>query len=387
MELKDNTRKHEFAEKVIYKKQFKGDNYKLIYHIVNSFYKLLDGNRQVLAKILLKYVQDSNANIKKITTEVFSKYDRSQSQLVCYNCFSHIKDILTEEDLAFSHAGKKRFIQLNEIKFILYRITKHLVDTSGCRSILTNNYFLESGFRNTYKEKTMKSLSAHKLAQILQVLAKIQYLYITYNTKSQRVVQIGPNNPYYLLSCVPNLDEQEMASNSGRKFDLLKSEKAALQSALTVIRKELDDANKKIEQLEQELNSYQSKYDDLVEMVLEKEKTIEELTRKENISNTDDNNYYENKNCELNRQLIAAEEQINNMVSKQEYETLKAELDNADIKIQSMEKQINDVTVSHKQESSDSKIKQLEEKNELLMDMLVEKEAEIEQLKAQGQSV
>lgn len=38
IKLKDNTKKSEFAIRLIYTKQFKGDAYRIVFHIVNTFY-------------------------------------------------------------------------------------------------------------------------------------------------------------------------------------------------------------------------------------------------------------------------------------------------------------------------------------------------------------
>jgi len=195
-----------------------------------------------------------------------------------YNCFSQIQEVLTPEDQFFLKSGKSRRVTVKEFKFLLKRITKKVFNSKGCKSVMTNKYFLGSGLQKTFKAKTSKALCRNKLAHILQVLRKHKYLHITHNNKNQRVVQIGPNNPFYLIASVPDVDGQELSTLTDRKVSQLTSENILLQSSVDSLRGELDEARTRIDTLDEENGSLQQNNDLLMNMLSERDERIEQLT-------------------------------------------------------------------------------------------------------------
>ncbi len=275
--IKDKSKKREFLNRLIYAKQFKGDDYKLVFHIVNTCYKLVDGSREKFSKIISWYShggQDTQAYLSK----VLSDYDPIFHDMFRYNCFSQIEEVLTLEDMYFLKSGKHRLVTQKEFKFLLQRITKKVYNSKGCKSVITNNYFLNSGLKGKYKEMTTKALCRNKLAHILQVLQKHQYLYITYNHKSRRVVQIGPNNPFYLLSNVPDVEEQDVSTLTERKVSELTSKNKMLQSAVDLMRGELEEARIQTDTSDGQIESLQQKNDLLVNLLCERDEEIKQFT-------------------------------------------------------------------------------------------------------------
>jgi hypothetical protein len=205
---------------VIYPEQFKQDEYKLLYHIVNVCYTLLGMDR--LVKVVKKYCSNYDQGMLE---SVLEKYNKDSDSLFRYDCFTHIRDVLVDEDMYFTRSGKKRVVTLNEYKFLLQRITRKLYLSPSCKSVMVNKFF--HAMKADYRKCSAKTLDAHKLAHILQVLHKHKYLHITYNSKNQRVVQIGSANPYYQLTKVPNLNEaeiQDVPTKTDREMNQLRSE-------------------------------------------------------------------------------------------------------------------------------------------------------------------
>jgi hypothetical protein len=209
-----------FLKSVIYPEQFNKNESKLLYHIVNVCYTLLGIKR---LKIVVKmYCPDYNPTTLE---SVLAKYDVHSDSLFRYDCFTHIRDVLVDEDMYFTRSGKKRVVTLNEYKFLLQRITRNLYLSPGCKSVMVNKFF--HTMKADYRKYSAKTLDDHKLAYILQVLQKHKYLHITYNSKYQRVVQIGPANPYYQLTKVPDLDKaeiQDVSTKTDREINQLRSD-------------------------------------------------------------------------------------------------------------------------------------------------------------------
>ena len=277
IKIKDKTKKREFLDRLIYAKQFKGDDHRLVFHIVNTCYKLVDGSVEKLSKIISWYssgVEDTHTYL----SELLGEYDPTYHNMFRYNCFSQIQEVLTPEDKYFLKSGKLRRVTVKEFKFLLQRITKKVFNSNGCKSVMTNKYFLGSGLEKEYKTKTTKALCRNKLAHILQVLRKHKYLHITHNNKNQRVVQLGPNNPFYLIASVPNVDGQEVSTLTDRKISQLTSENTLLQSSVDSLRGELDEARMQINTLGEENKSLQQNNDLLMNMLSERDERIEQLT-------------------------------------------------------------------------------------------------------------
>jgi hypothetical protein len=275
--IKDKSKKREFLDRLIYAKQFKGDDYKLIFHVVNTCYKLVDGNRNKFSKIISWY-SSAGQDMQVYLSEVLSEYDPEFFDMFRYNCFTQIEEVLTPEDRYFIKSGKKRLVTLREYKFLLQRITKHVFKSKDCKSVMVNNYFLGSGLEEDYKKKTAKGLCRNKLAHILQVLQKHQYLHITYNHKNQRVVQIGPHNPFYLIDSVPDVEEQEVSTLTDRKVLELISENELLKSTISLLQEEFEEARVKIDMLDRQVESLQGEKDLWVEMLTERDEEIKQLT-------------------------------------------------------------------------------------------------------------
>ena len=274
---KKKGKEEEFLDRLVYAKQFKGDDYKLIFHIVNTCYKLVDGNRKKLSKIISWY-SSGEEDTSAYLSNILSEYDPAFHDMFRYNCFSQIEEVVVTEDMYFLKSGKPRRVTLKEFKFLLQRITKKVFHSKGCKSVITNSYFLNSGLKEKYKEETTKALCRNKLAHMFQVLQKHQYLHIAYNNNSRRVVQIGANNPFYLLSSVPDVEKQAVSTLTERKVSELTSENAMLQSAVDLLRGELDEARMQADTSDGEIESLQQKNELLVNMLCERDERIEQFT-------------------------------------------------------------------------------------------------------------
>ena len=277
LNIKDTSKKKEFLQNLIYAKQFNGDNYKLIFHIVNTCYKLIDGSVEKLSTII-SWNSDNSQDNQLYLSDVLDRYDPAFSDMFRYNCFSQIKELLNPEDMYFLKSGKKRLVTLKEYKFLLQRITKHVFKSKGCKSVMVSNYFLCSGLNKDYKKKTTKSLCRNKLAHILQVLQKHQYLHITYNSKNQRVVQIGPKNPFYPLLSVPDVEEQEVSTQIERKVSELESNNKLLKSTMNLLREEFEEARVQVDMLGRQVESLQREKELLTVKLCERDEEIEKLT-------------------------------------------------------------------------------------------------------------
>ena len=251
----------EFFDKLVYPKQFKGDIYQITFHVVNTCYGMLDGSKSYLAKIISVY-SSPGENIGLYLSEVLSEFDPHKQNMFRYNCFTQIEERLSPEDMCFYTSGKKRLVTLKEYKFILQRVTQHVFKSKYHKSVLVNKFFLGSGFEKTYKIKTTKSLYSHKLTHVLQVLQKHGYLHITNNNKSQRVVQIGPNNPFYLIRSVPDVEAQDVNTKTDRMITGLTSENKMLQATIGLMREELTEANMQVDTLDEQIESLQHEKDE-----------------------------------------------------------------------------------------------------------------------------
>ncbi len=277
IDIKDKSKKREFLDKLIYAKQFGGDDYRLVFHIVNACYSLADGRRDRLSKVI-SWHSTCQEVAEDYLSDVLSEYDPAYSDMFRYNCFSQIKEVLALEDMFFLKSKKPRRVTLKEFKFLLQRITKNVFNSKGCRSIMTNGYFLSSGLEKTFRKETAKALCRNKLAHMFQVLEKHQYLHITNNNKNQRVVQIGPNNPFYMLSSVPDVEKQAVSTLTERKFSQLTSENTMLQSAVDSLRGELDEARMQADTSDGEIGCLQQENELLVNMLCERDEEIKQLT-------------------------------------------------------------------------------------------------------------
>lgn len=277
LNIKDKSKKREFFDRLVYYKQFKRDDHKLVFHVVNACYGLVDGRRDRLSTIVSWYSSCQEV-AEDYLSDVLSEYNPAYTDMFRYNCFSQIKEVLAPEDMYFLKSGKPRRVTLKEFKFLLQRITKHVFKSKGCKSVMTNSYFLGSGLEKTFKEKTTKALCRNKLAHILQVLQKHQYLHITNNNKNQRVVQIGPNNPFYMLSSVPDVEKQAVSTLTDRMIAELTSNNEMLQSAVDSLRGELAEAHTQADTSDGEIESLQQKNDLMINLLCEKDEEIKQLT-------------------------------------------------------------------------------------------------------------
>ncbi len=277
VKIKDKYTQKEFLNRLIYAKQFKGDDYKIVFHVVNTCYKFVDGSVEKLSKIISWY-SSGGEHVEAYLSDVLSEYNPTGGDMFRYNCFSQVQEVLTPEDKYFLKSGKSRRVTLKEFKFLLQRITKKVFNSKGCKSVMTNKYFLGSGLEKEYKTKTTKALCRNKLAHILQVLQKHKYLHITSNNKNRRVVQIGPNNPFYLIASVPDVDGQEVSTLTDRKVSHLTSENTLLQSSVDSLRGELGEARTQINTLDGQNGSLQQNNDLLMNMLSERDERIEQLT-------------------------------------------------------------------------------------------------------------
>ena len=264
----------EFYNRIVYPEQFNGSAVKLIYHIYNVFYPITNGDAGYIKRVVQIYLPDTAEQIiDKHLQAVASKYnDEKSSNIIRFDCFTCIQQDLTEQDMFFEHSNKHRKVTLAEFKFILRRATAK-VYKSGGSATMVNNYFMKAGFKAEYFKYTGKALSPNKITHIMQVLQKYNYLHITYYDGRSRVVQLGFNNPFYVLHGIPEVDEQQVTTKADRTIVHLAEQVKMLQSGLDSLKEELEHANTEVEKLldEKEL---------LVNLMTERDEEIEQLQGK-----------------------------------------------------------------------------------------------------------
>ena len=275
--FKDESRKIEFANRLIYTKQFNGDAYRAVFHIVNTFYPIMNGDYNRLTNIVRNFITNK-IKADQLLTMVLDKYAPNYGSMFRYDCFTEIDQHLTDDEMYFMQSGKRRLVTLREYKFLLKRITKNVYNSDGCKSILTNSYFHGEGIKEEYKKYAKKSFSSHKLTHILQIVQKHHYLHISYNSRNQRVVQIGPNNPFYLIDSVPDIEEQDVATKTDRMIARLTSENKVLQTAVDLLREELAEAHTRANTLGGQIESLQQENKLMLNSLCERDEEIKQFT-------------------------------------------------------------------------------------------------------------
>jgi hypothetical protein len=110
---------------------------------------------------------------------------------VFYSAFGYI---LEEELDSADLKGNLQNIHLDEVQYILYRITRK-VYTEGKPCILARAYFLT--MREDFEKRTGRKLNNHKLAQITKLLTRYGYLTTMTGHNRPTIYDIGRNNPFY----------------------------------------------------------------------------------------------------------------------------------------------------------------------------------------------
>lgn len=207
----------EFYNRIIYPEQFNGSAVKLTYHVYNVFYPMTGGSEDKIKKVVQNYLPDTAEYIiDKHLQAVASKYDATKSgNVIRLDCFTCIQQELTDTDMYFEHSTIHRKVTLAEFKFILQRATARVYKAGGSTP-LVNNYFMGKGLKAEYCKYTGRAISTNKIAHIMQVLAKYNYLHVTYHSSGSRVVQLGSNNPFYVLRGIPEVDEQMVTTKTDR---------------------------------------------------------------------------------------------------------------------------------------------------------------------------
>lgn len=240
-----------FFDKVIYPTQFNDDTYKYktIFHIVNVCYPIYEGNLKGIKSVLHKYIKEYDHNILQ---EILGKYDYAKQNMFRFNSFTHLTDILQPDDYKFRNGTRR--ITLKEFKFIVQRITQNLYKSEGCKSVLVTEFFLneknnrgsdtKTGLPVEFHRYTKRQITKHKVIHIIHVLAKYKYFNQTYSNTNQRILQIGPANPYYELTEVPDITTEDIVhvrTQEDRKMQELNS---AMKTVTDALRKEQESSGK-----------------------------------------------------------------------------------------------------------------------------------------------
>jgi hypothetical protein len=90
--------------------------------------------------------------------------------------------------------GKNQGVTIEEVQFILYKITKK-VYTEGKPCVLARNYFCK--FAKDFEAHTGRKWNDHKLAQITRLLDEYGYITKIEGHHTPSIYDIGPNNPFY----------------------------------------------------------------------------------------------------------------------------------------------------------------------------------------------
>ncbi len=249
-----------FFDKVIYPTQFAGDTYKLIFHIVNLFYPICKGNIERIKVLVSAYIRNYDAGQ---LNEILEKYEYAKQNMFRLNSFTHLTDILQPDDYKFRNATRN--VTLKEFQFIAQRITQNLYKSEGCKSVIVTEYFLnekhnrgsdtKTGLPVEYHRYTKRQITKHKVIHIIHVLAKYKYFNQTYSNTNQRILQIGPANPYYELTEVPDITTEDIVhvrTQEDRKMQELNS---AMKTVTDALRKEQESSKNQsvyIQQIEQD---------------------------------------------------------------------------------------------------------------------------------------
>ncbi|MHB0946118.1 MAG: hypothetical protein ACYC3B_02985 [Sedimentisphaerales bacterium] len=286
---------NKLMDKFIYPKQFKNE-VGLIYHIINFCYPLCKSfNSSKSDEAVIHYKERYTKRCSTTSTSNYNKlmerFDKEKATIYRPDCFTHLQDVLEPEDYVYIH-NHKRYIAIKEIIYMAYRITQIIGKSTTGSHILPNNYFKTTGFKKEYEKFTGKKYTNEKYANILKVLQKHKYLFISKNAKNNNIYMIGMNSPYYQLSQVKNIVTEEVPEVRTSLEEMVKKlehEKNELKNMLEANKADYlsaKDSNKKIEQL--------------VELLEEKEQEIMKLEK---------NQVKKRKWCICNKPIVVVKRQ------------------------------------------------------------------------------
>ena len=255
--LKDSTSKAalEYFDKVIYPEQFqgKGRTARLQNHII----QIVKGHSLPSATalcLLRRYVRPDYT--KEQLLEVSSDYNQSWKSICNYDYFTKAIDVLDDEAFEFyTRAGNntyRRTIKPIEYRFVLNKLSTIIYKNlnSGSKSGVVYNYFLKksSGITDNYKKVCNRAVDKKKLTHMFKHLEHHKLILRVGNAKNSYDYHIGPANPMYALSIVPDLDESQL-----REINFKTDREKDFESAVISLRADVKDKDAQIAELKAQL--------------------------------------------------------------------------------------------------------------------------------------
>jgi hypothetical protein len=224
------------------------DDYKLhkqAYMVFHQFFGYLKEKSKELTRILLgnKYNEATYISAAKA---IDAKFDEDKTSNMNIYCFDFIKSRIAQENLYYSNKS----VDISEIQYYLYRITKHLMKSNGYQQV-ARNYFLSNGFKAEYKAKTKRKLFKEKLAHLNKVLSKYNLINCYNQKKKTTLFVIGTSNPFInMKGILEDPKEVERLIKKNNMFDAnvsiqehkLKTENKKLREKLEEKTKQTDES-------------------------------------------------------------------------------------------------------------------------------------------------
>lgn len=202
----------------------------------------------------------------KTIGKLIERLEKQKASPVNVNSFSFLEDVLKESDYEF-YIGKDRrryTVTLKEYKYVLKKITSIILRDLYGSHFVTYSYFCSTpAVYQEYRKVTGKSgRDRNKLAYIFAQLERHRLIHRTTNEKHVTVMQIGPENPYYMLKQVPDIPEEQL-NEVPRKKILSEREAIILETKVMELEKDkaVEIANRK--EVEAEKLSLLRKCDEL----------------------------------------------------------------------------------------------------------------------------
>jgi len=285
-----------FFRKVLYPKQFSSPK-KFTKHLLDIFYPLYQHNegstkvKEVAAlylrkagdsyeRLLLTSLLDGYNPYLKVVESVWMRHNPKDDTFINWRCFTHLNEVFSDDDYKYIQGKRVKGTKLMEYQFIAQKIVHRLWKSDYQPTMMTNSYFKAMG--RAYSKYTERKFNARKLAHILKVLQKYEYFHVEMNSKGQRVIQIGKENPYYQLVGVPSISSTDsiqttlskqlrMKDDKIRMLETALSEQATAFAEQTAAKAELNELLKEQDYAIQDMNCNIEKLQDW-NISLEKER-------------------------------------------------------------------------------------------------------------------
>jgi len=244
----------DYFDTVIYPDQFKqvkNGTLKLQNHIIQITKGHGISDKGIL-QLLRRYVSPDYTH--KQMLEALAGYNQSWKSICNYDYFTKTIEVLDDEAFEYYTGSKnyRRTIKPIEYRFVLNKLSTIIFKNSknGRKSGVAYDYFLkeESGITDDYKKVCHKSIIRSTLNHILKHLEHHKLIHRVGNARNSYYYHIGPANPMYALSIVPDLDDSEL-----NQVNLLTAKEREYRDAMTAVLAENEKLKARVAELEAQL--------------------------------------------------------------------------------------------------------------------------------------